>query len=88
MKTQPIKRIIAREGLVLLGIIFLGAVIYFSGTHTSIYWEQYRVEPAANPLIILWAKGSLGLIVGIFGYPFYWLIRFVIWAIKTLGEDA
>jgi len=79
------KRIMAREGLTLLGIIFLAIIIYFTGTHTAIYWEQYRVKPEPNPVLVLWASGSLAFIVGIFGYLFYWIVRFIIWAIKILN---
>jgi len=82
---DKLKRIIAREGLTLLGIIFLAIIIYFTGTHTAIYWEQYRVKPEPNPVLVLWANGSLGFIVGFFGYLFYWIVRFIIWAVKTLN---
>jgi len=81
---NKLKRIIAREGLILLGIIFLVIIIYFTGTHTAIYWEQYRVKPEPNPVLVFWANGSLGFIVGFLGYLFYWIVRFVIWAIKIL----
>ncbi|MBU2471755.1 MAG: hypothetical protein KKF20_05050 [Bacteroidetes bacterium] len=60
-------------------------IIYFTGTHTAIKWEQYRVEPKPNPVLVLWANGSLGFIVGVFGYLFYWIVRFIIWAIKILN---
>jgi len=82
------KRIIAREGLTLLGLIFLVIIIYFTGTHTAIYWEQYRVEPKPNPVLVLWASGSLAFIVGVFGYLFYWIVRFIIWAIKILNQSV
>jgi len=29
---------------------------------------------------------TLGLIILVFGYPFYWIIRFIIWAVKTLKD--
>lgn len=82
------KRIIAREGLTLLGFIFLVIIIYFTGIHTSIQWEQYRVEPKPNPVLMLWASGSLAFIVGVIGYLFYWIVRFIIWAIKILNRSV
>lgn len=82
---DKLKRIIAREGLILLSIIFLAIMIYFTGTQTEIWWEQYRIEPEPNPVLVLWAKGALGFILGFFGYLFYWIVRFIIWAIKTLA---
>ena len=79
------KKIIAREGLILLGVIFLATIIYFTGTHTAIRWEQYRVDPEPYDVFVLWARGSLAFIVGIFVYLFYWIARFIIWAIQTLN---
>ncbi len=32
------------------------------------------------------ALSNISLILFCFGYPFYWLIRFIIWAVKTLKE--
>jgi len=59
-----IKRIIAREGLVFIGIVGVGLIIAFS---------KYDY-------------GGLGTALVYIGYPIYLLIRFIIWAIKTLKE--
>ena len=55
-----IKKIIAREGLILIGFV---AVFLFSSFN--------------NDNLAMYAY---------FGYPLYLLIRFIIWAIKTLKE--
>ena len=80
------KKIIAREGLILLGIIFLAIIVYFTGTNTAIRWEQYREDLKPNSVLVLWANGSLGFIVGFCGYLFYWIVQFIIWAVKTLNK--
>jgi hypothetical protein len=93
MKT---KKIIAREGLILLGIIIVGLAIYFIGKHlNSVYLSAH---PEARFKIIENMKYSLvgytphirtmafGLNIAIFGYPISALIRFILWAIRMLKE--
>ena len=89
-----IKKIIAREGLVLLGIVILGLAVYFIGRHlNNVYLIQHQ---EAKVKIIQNMKYSLvgytpytntltlGLNIAIFGYPIIALIRFILWAIRTL----
>ena len=59
-KKKRIKRIIAREGLILLIIITTGIILVIINSVFGLYL--------------------------VFGYPIYLLIRFIIWAIKTLKE--
>jgi len=66
---KNLKKIIAREGLILLSfgvVLFIGFLVL-----------------QINQLGEL---GSNLLIIGFLGYPVYLLIRFIIWAIKTLRE--
>ena len=63
-----IKKIIAREGLVLLGIMLVGLLFFFVGVFMS------------NVALI----GEIGYFILVLGYPAYLLIRFILWAVKTL----
>ena len=71
------KKLIAREGLILLGILVLAAIIVFglSTTEFVVGGEQpgQKIFTFAFMLVLL-------------GYPMYLLIRFVFWAIRTLKE--
>jgi hypothetical protein len=91
-----VNKIIAREGLILLGIIILGLAVYFMGRHlNNIYLMQHQ---EAKFKIVQNMKYSLvgytpyikmmsfGLNIAIFGYPIVALIRFILWAIRTLKE--
>ncbi len=78
------KKVIAKEGLVLLSFIFLAVIVYFLGTHTSIQWEQYRVDPPPNKFLISLANGDLSLLIFPIGYFAYLILSFILWAIKTL----
>lgn len=91
-----IKKIIAREGLILLGIVILGLVIYFIGRHlNNIYLIQhqeakFKVVQNMRYSLVGYAPyvriKSLGLNIAIFGYPIIALTRFILWAIKTLKK--
>jgi len=63
---MSIKKIIAREGLILLGIILLGFCSMYLGDAIL-----------ANGMV-----GSTGVIILFYGYPIYLLIRFIIWEIE------
>ena len=91
-----IKKIIAREGLILLAMAVLGLALYFIGRHfNSIYLIQHQ---EAKFKIIKQMKYSLigytpyikimslGKNIAWFGYPIIAIIRFILWAIKTLKE--
>ena len=91
---MKIKKIIAREGLILLGIIILGLAVYFIGRYlNNIYLIQHQ---EAKFKVIHNMKYSLvgytpylrimsfGLNISIFGYPVIALTRFILWAIRSL----
>ena len=93
---MKIKKIIAREGLILLGIAAVGLLIYFIGRHMN---EVYLIQhPQAKFKVIHNMKYSLmgyrpyidtmdfGLNLAIFGYPFAATARFILWAFKTLKK--
>ena len=93
---MKIKKIIAREGLIISGILILGLAVYFIGRHlNNLYLIQHqgaKLKVIQNmqyslvgytPYIRIM---SFGLNIVIFGYPFIALTRFILWAIKTLKE--
>ncbi len=93
---MKIKKTIAKEGLILLGIVILGLAVYFIGRHlNNVYLIQHQ---EAKFKIMQNMKYSLlgytpyirmmffGLNIAIFGYPIIAFIRFVLWAIRTLKE--
>lgn len=91
-----IKKIVAREWLILLGIAILGAVVYFIGKHlNNVYLIQHQeakftVMGNMKYALIGYAPYTnlmaLGLNIAIFGYPIIAIIRLVLWAIKTLKK--
>ena len=71
---KKIKRIIIREGLVIIGfglVLLVGAKIALTDMQVSL---------SMSPL------GAAFFSIGIYGYPIYLIIRFTIWAIKRLKE--
>ena len=83
-KKNKIKKIIAREGLILIGVVLFGLFIKWLAESRMLYvtseWHGYEVlEPKCD---INWIR-SLGRLILFFGYPIYLLIRFIIWALRT-----
>jgi hypothetical protein len=74
---KTIKKIIAREGLTLLGIILLSAIIIFALLTT----EFAVVGEHIGQKIVTFA-----FMLMLLGYPIYLLTRFIIWAIRVLRE--
>jgi len=115
MDKKTIKQIVAREGLIVLGMILLAFSIFFisssfpkmayektpsfltpqefkeardAGLTAEEIFRQYHERKQSEPK----AKKTrflirfYGFILIFCAYPFYLLIRFIIWAIKTLRE--
>jgi len=61
-----IKKIIAREGLVILAIIISGYILMYGG----------------DRIFGIGLIGAIGAILFFWGVPLYLLIRFIIWAIR------
>ncbi|NQT22708.1 MAG: hypothetical protein HQ579_04620 [Candidatus Omnitrophica bacterium] len=72
------KRIIAREGLILLCAILLSAVIIFAlvATELAVGGEQIGQKIFTFAVILL-----------LLAYPIYLLTRFIVWAIRTLRDQ-
>lgn len=66
------KKIIAREGLILLGTVIIGIVLFVAGMNIQ----------GDSSIVVL------GFIIGFCSYPIYLLIRFILWAIKILREKS
>lgn len=67
MDIKKVKRIIAREGLIIIGVYGTALLLVFIGSNTFFNF--------------------IGLFLGYIGYPFYLLIRFIIWAVNTLKKE-
>lgn len=90
------KKIIAKEGLILLGIAILGLAVYFTGRHLNnaylIQHQEAKFKVMQNMKYTLTGYipytrvMSLGLSIAIFGYPVIAFIRFLLWAVKTLKK--
>ncbi len=93
---MKIKKIIAREGLILLGIAIVGLAVYFIGRHLNnvylIQHQEAKFKVMQNMKYSLMGYTpyirmmSFGLNIAIFGYPIIALIRFILWAVRTLKE--
>ena len=90
------KKVIAREGLILLAVVISGLSVYFIGRHlNSEYLQQYphaqyKVVDNMRYALVGYAPYmkimSLGLAFAIFAYPFLALVRFILWAVRTLKK--
>jgi hypothetical protein len=67
---MQIKKIIAREGLILLGFIVVGVSGYLI---INFRYDLIRV-------------GEAGCLFLILGYPIYLIMRFILWAMKTVKK--
>jgi len=78
-KTTKLKKIVAREGLVILAFLF------FAGISVFLFWKclESNYDRYGLAYDSHWA---LGFLILIFGYPLYLLIKFIIWAHRTLKE--
>jgi len=87
---KRIKRIIAREGLVLLGIILLGTLILIFSkcllNKNNILFRFLPLDYYTTEVLLAKILEVIGISIIILGYPVYLLVRFVNWAIKTLNE--
>lgn len=93
---MKVKKIIAREGLILLGIAGFGLAIFLIARHlNNVYLirneaVQFKVVQNMKYSLIGYTPYlramSLGLNIAIYGYPVIALTRFILWAVKALKE--
>jgi len=93
LERNKVVRIIAREWLILLGIIAVGILIILFGYSTKFIPVKLTISLFKDTDAAILVKYALmvqilnfGRLVAVYGYPVYLLIRFIIWAIKTLRE--
>ncbi|MFC1501092.1 hypothetical protein ACFL58_01415 [Elusimicrobiota bacterium] len=81
LKTQ---KVIAREGLILISLcvfwFLVSLVLYLAGNGSSSSLSGSSMGTSSAGLGALWYF----FIFILLQYLFYWTIRFIIWAIKTL----
>jgi hypothetical protein len=91
-RKMNIKKIIAREGLIILGILLPGIILLLIGNILITQPTQIQIDVTKLPdqptiyTKIGYNLNKIGLLLLLFAYPLHWLIRFVIWAIKTLRQ--
>jgi len=91
-----VKKLIAREGLILLGVVLLGLAIYFIARNLNTAYitahPEAKFKYVGNMKYILIGYTpyinmmSLGLNIAMLGYPVIAIARFIIWAMRTLGK--
>jgi len=91
MDKKKIKQIVAREGLILLLFLLVSFIIYqLSGIIAGLYVKiRYFYITKEETTLLMWLYDYAQKDVEIFSYllyPLYWLIRFVVWAIKVLRK--
>ena len=88
-----IKKVIAREGLVFLGILIIG--ILTGNSAYKYFWEHIAPQLENSTYFLYSARTLKGAILSNMGYLYIaylciWLVifvfRFIIWAIKTLTK--
>jgi len=94
--TLRTKKLIAREGLIILGII--SASILLGYLAYRCFWSNiFSTIPPGDLVYYGWSSGkSLSGAIGfhviflytiyLSGWSIYFIIRFIFWAIKTLGK--
>jgi len=85
------KKIIAREGFVLLCFVTISIALVWIGVPTGYHYQYFTKIGLSNPspyfdsYISALLYGA-GVRIAFIVYPIYLFIRFIIWAIKTLRK--
>jgi len=80
--TDKTKKIIAREGLIIAGIIVIGSFFILTSGAGFYSSKPFNLNPFDAPYDI----SNCGKGIILFGYPIYLIVRFIIWAVRTLRE--
>ena len=84
LKKMNIKKIIAREVLILLVVLSIGILFYSIGSILN-----YLKPQAEYPGLVClngYLLKRIGIVMLLIVYPLYWLIHFIHWAVRTLRE--
>jgi hypothetical protein len=83
-RRKIIKKIIAREGLIILAIILIGVI--WGDSYFHWWWKEVAPSITVFPSSSVTYTGAilekLRVLIGI--YCLSWIVRFIIWALKTL----
>ncbi|MCX5710514.1 MAG: hypothetical protein NT060_00855 [Candidatus Omnitrophica bacterium] len=90
-----VKKLITREGLILLGVLLLGLGIYFIARNLNTAYiaahPEAKFKYVQNMQYILVGYTpyiramSLGLNIAMLGYPVLAIARFILWAVRMLS---
>jgi len=86
------KKIIVREGLILLCFMIISVVLVWIGVPTGYHYQYFTKIGLNNPFPYFDSPISAllygaGVRIAFIVYPIYLFIRFIIWAIKTLRKS-
>jgi hypothetical protein len=91
---KDIKNMPARAGLVLLGCILVGCVmlglakIGFHFYDLFLKQKQFLHHAIITFLDSYYRLKQFSIVIAIFGYPAYWLVSFIVRAIKALKNEG
>jgi len=74
MDDKRLERVIAREGLIILCCAIAFLLFLFRAARTKTFFE--------NPVLMIFLYGLPIFLL----YVIYWIIRFIIWAVRTLRK--
>ena len=72
---MSLKRVIAREGLIFIGVISCASILAIIGS-----WLLYLGENIRNAFL------DVAIFILLVAYPIYIIIRFIIWAVKKFKK--
>jgi len=87
--TKTVKKLIAREGLVIIAIVGIGLIIIGLAFVVYLIYETQIAKDSFIPDTLSFFVNTLAVIGGaiaVLGYPLYLLIRFILWAVRTIRE--
>jgi hypothetical protein len=85
---MKIKKIIAREGLVIIGllIVITEGIFWAIDYHLADFLISHHLVPTKGILFPSYFYARIIDYIMLLVYPFYLFIRFILWAVITLTE--
>lgn len=86
-----IKKIIAREGLVIVGFFIFSFIFIFILSNIPDFKAYKNSQTGELMRGIIWDDNKskiqqIGIYISLLGYPLYLFVRFFIWAIRILKQ--